>query len=169
LITPPIASEPQSIDCGPRKTSIRAMSSAYNCVKSNPPLVAVGSVSRMPSITTTLWLGSAPRIRKLVTWPNPPVRATLIPGIVTSTSLSATGCRWSSAGWSITVTVELTRSASTGVRSAETTMLSDATASSSARAAPGWAIAASPNSAAPVWKNLVLPVMSFPSHCQTRP
>jgi hypothetical protein len=52
-ITPPIASDPHSADCGPRTTSIRETRSALSS-SNRGALPAAGSLARMPSMTSSV-------------------------------------------------------------------------------------------------------------------
>ena len=54
--------------------------------KLKPPPVDEGSLTRTPSITTSVWSASAPRIRTLVSAPIVPLRVTVTPGVVASRS-----------------------------------------------------------------------------------
>ncbi len=81
----------------------------------------VGSLSFTPSTTTTVWPPSAPRIRRVVDSPTPPLRMKLTPGVVARKSEITTTCRATSWAWSITVTCWPTLSAASGERVAVTT------------------------------------------------
>ncbi|MNT61613.1 hypothetical protein D3C72_1992690 [compost metagenome] len=78
LTTPAMALAPQNVLCGPRRISIRSMSSATSPPKSNSPCET--SFASTPSIMTSNWLPSAPRTRTCVRPPDAPVRETEKPG-----------------------------------------------------------------------------------------
>jgi len=65
--------------CGPRRTSIRSISSASSEEKSNSDPF-IGSLTSTPSMITSVWLPSAPRMRTWVTAPTLPARLTATPG-----------------------------------------------------------------------------------------
>ena len=52
--TPPIASVPQRVDCGPFRTSIRSIFSVSRREKSKPPPTVLVSLTGMPSIRTSV-------------------------------------------------------------------------------------------------------------------
>ena len=86
-ITPPMASDPHSDDCGPDRTSIRSMSPSSKPEKSKAPLISAGSLTGTPSTRTSVLPGAAPRIRTWATPPKAPERTTDRPG--TSDRMSA--------------------------------------------------------------------------------
>ena len=92
-ITPPIASEPYSPLCGPRKTSIRAMSPVNSWPKSNDSLGLLGSDTSMPSIRTLTSLELVPRMKTDVWPPGPPVWTTFRPGTAANAS-GTVRCCW---------------------------------------------------------------------------
>ncbi|MNC87384.1 hypothetical protein D3C83_31070 [compost metagenome] len=59
-ITPPIASEPYTLDSGPGTISMR--STWFSGMFSNAVPPAVAEPMRNPSISTMVWRGSAPRM-----------------------------------------------------------------------------------------------------------
>ena len=91
-----------------------------SCEKSNS-LPLKGSPTSMPSISTNVWLASAPRIRTWVSPPKPPVRLTATPGTSRSTSATKRLCLFSNSSPVITVTALPTAEDGKGTRLAETT------------------------------------------------
>ncbi len=77
--TPPTASDPHKADCGPRTTSIRLARSALSS-SNRGSLPAAGSLARMPSTNSKLWLASAPRILSWVCEPAGPLVETAAEG-----------------------------------------------------------------------------------------
>ena len=78
--TPPIAWLPHGRLFAPRSTSIRSIVPSIRLPKSNPPPGDEGSPTRTPSMTTSVWSVSAPRIRRLVTPPSAPYWLSVTPG-----------------------------------------------------------------------------------------
>ena len=76
LITPPIASDPQSMLCAPRRISIRSMLSVVKFPKSNSP--AVGLLTMTPSTKTSVCEVLAPRIPTVAVVPGPPFCVTVM-------------------------------------------------------------------------------------------
>src|SRR3989338_7854841 len=72
LITPPIASAPYRVDCGPRITSMRSIRSGDRSDRSAWPVVV--PLTRTPSTSTWIWLAFAPRIVRLEVLPRLPER-----------------------------------------------------------------------------------------------
>ena len=89
--------------------------------KSKPPPVEEGSFSCTPSINTTVWSLSAPRMKTDVGWPTPPLRARVMPGVRTSRSAMPADCDSWIAAASITVTELPTLERGSGARLATTT------------------------------------------------
>ena len=75
---------------GPRIISIRSMSSADRLEKSNSPSVRL--LAWTPSISTSVWLPSAPRMRTWVEIAVPPLRLTATPGMLRSASATLRIC-----------------------------------------------------------------------------
>ena len=71
LITPANASLPQIELCGPRITSTRSILAVDRCAKLNSD-PAAGSLASTPSINTSTWFASDPRMRICVMAPSPP-------------------------------------------------------------------------------------------------
>jgi hypothetical protein len=70
---------------------MRSISVGTRLAKSNSPLAWDGSFTRMPSIRTSVWRDSAPRIRTVVALPGPPASTIDIPGERRSTSVTLLG------------------------------------------------------------------------------
>ena len=102
-MTPPIAWLPQITELGPRSTSTDPILPVRIELKSNAPEGDDGSLMRTPSTSTSVCELSPPRMNTLVVPPGPPLRATLMPGSVCSTSLSTWVWRRSSSALSTTV------------------------------------------------------------------
>ena len=119
LTTPPIASAPYSVDCGPRITSMRSISSGDRSERSTWP--SVGLFTRMPSTSTCTWLGLAPRIEIEVDLPKLPERRMSTPGTPRSASSTVGYRRVSISSPVITVTEAPSCSAGVSVRVAVTT------------------------------------------------
>ena len=71
---------------GPRTISMRSRFSVRKWAKSGAPLGVDGSLTVMPSISTSTWLELEPRMNTEVCVPGPPDCCTEMPGTVFSTS-----------------------------------------------------------------------------------
>ena len=119
LTTPPIASLPQSAERGPLTTSMRSTMSGVTFCSAGKPMVP--GLMRTPSISTSVWLLSAPRMNTEVGWPGPPVRATSTPAWKRSRSAASFAALRSMVARSITMTGASTSSSGIGTRVAVTT------------------------------------------------
>ena len=81
----------------------------------------VPGLMRTPSISTSVWLLSAPRMNTEVGWPGPPVRATSTPAWKRSRSAASFAALRSMVARSITMTGASTSSSGIGTRVAVTT------------------------------------------------
>ena len=79
-MTPPMASDPHSADCGPRTTSIRDARSALR-ISNRGVSPDAGSLILIPSTNSKVWLASAPRMRTSVSEPAGPDVATAADGV----------------------------------------------------------------------------------------
>ena len=70
-MTPPMASDPHSDDCGPLSTSTRAMSPRSKPEKSKPPAGWLASLTGTPSTSTSDLSWLTPRILTEATPPKP--------------------------------------------------------------------------------------------------
>ena len=131
-MTPPIAWLPYSVDCAPRRISIRPVPAASRLSKNTPPAVDHGSVSWTPSISRTVSSLPAPRMNTEVSWPTPPLRWKLTPGTVASRSAIAVCWLSRIVAASITVIELPIRLMGTGLRVAVTTISSSAVSVSAA-------------------------------------
>jgi hypothetical protein len=84
LTTPPMASAPWRVDCGPRMISMRSMRSGETSERSTRP--RVGLFTRTPSMSTCTWLAFAPRMLIVESLPKPPERWIWAPGSLRSAS-----------------------------------------------------------------------------------
>ncbi len=100
---------------------MRATSAATRLAKSNsdPP---AGLLTSMPSISTRVWLPSAPRMRTWVKLPTGPVRFTATPGTSRNTSETMRVPRSSNSRSVRTVTAAPVSGAGRGTREADTTI-----------------------------------------------
>ena len=90
-MTPPMASEPYSALCGPRSTSTRSIVPGAISAKLKSPAAPLGSLTRMPSISTSVWPVLAPRSITPVVPAGPPACVTVSPGTERSASVREAG------------------------------------------------------------------------------
>ena len=109
--TPPTASLPYRAEAGPLRISMRSIMSTGMVSQLGLPVVA--EPKRTPSINSTVWRASAPRMLTLLFLPNPPLALNWTPGarprisasvrpvdfsmsarLMTTTSLTNSSVRW---------------------------------------------------------------------------
>ena len=109
-----MASVPYKDERGPLTISMRSSDSGAMFCSAAPPMVP--GLMRTPSMSTTVWLLSVPRVNREVVWPGPPLRAISRPACCCSSSLTSLASERSMSLRVITMTGAPTESSGTGVR-----------------------------------------------------
>ena len=135
-ITPPMASAPYRLECGPRTISIRSINSTGRSCSAGRP--AVAEPMRTPSTSTSNWLDPAPRRNSEVCLPRPPMLVRLMPARPDSSccsevawlrSISARPITWAGDRLSrsaISVRVAVTSTSSSSVAGSEAALAANA-------------------------------------------
>ena len=128
LMTPASASEPYSVERGPLTISMRSIMSGARFCSAAPP--AVAGLTRTPSISTSVWFDSPPRMNADVSWPGPPLRPMSMPAWKRSSSAMSPACAARICVRSMTMVAAPIRDCGCGVRLAVTSTGSSATGAS---------------------------------------
>ena len=136
-ITPPMASAPYRLDCGPRTISTRSICASGRSWYIARPRSAL--LMRTPSTSTTVWPELVPRRNSELCLPSPPALVRLMPARPRSSSCSEVA--WLDSIWarSITCAGAMLSCRAIGVRVAVTRIWSSAVVSSAAWTSAGGA------------------------------
>ncbi len=121
LITPPMESDPYSVLCGPRRTSILSTFAAERCAKLNTRPAEDGSFTSTPSTRTSVCSLFVPRRKTLERDPGPPLRTASRPTTSRRASKTVRYCFCSISFRVITVIDDAAASAASSILDAVTT------------------------------------------------